>query len=460
MEEKKKENNEPQLKLPIYMVKFSSYALYQSTLPPLITSTDKLMENLNLTGMGLTMCKPNPNLFSVPTRAPYSDFKCPRTWEPILDTEEARAERSRVYDKLRQKVYQGETIFPKEELTHRAFEECPLDKLKVVLVAQDPYHKIHNVLGVEIANGLAFSGLYGGEKPNSMNKISTELRRTFPGIALEHWDLTSWARQGVLLLNTSLTVRMGEANSHGKEKLWKYYIEYVLKRISDSCPHVIFVLWGAHAKELAERTVDPPISPRSKILKCGHPSGINSSKNKESMFDENGHFSAIYYDIYNQNMEIYKKNQTLSQSCQPLLPYVDQIDWSLKKEDYEKIRHEDKWRREQEAIKLAQSVSEEKYELPDDESTENISQQQNLSIQQSNPETEKISINMPMIEYTQEQIQQLLSQGYTREQIQQYQQYYVQQYYEKLYMEEYQRKQNEYNYMLTQQTFQQQNVAI
>ena len=439
-----KQEEKLQFTLPIHMLRHGTFASYESTLPPLVTSHEHLLANLNITNMGLTMCRPNASLFSIPAGAPYSTFKCPKTWESILMTEEAIAERNRVFDKLRQKVYQGETIFPKEECIHRAFEECPLNKIKVVLIAQDPYHKIDNILGREIASGLAFSGLYGGEKPNSMNKIFTELRRTFPGIELEHWDLVSWARQGVLLLNTALTVRMGEANSHGKEKLWKYYVEYIIRQISEKYPNVFFVLWGAHAKELAERSSDPPIGNKSKVLKCGHPSGLNTSKSKESGFDENGHFSAIYYEIYRQNVEIERANQNLQKQGKPLLPYVEQIDCSLRKADYERMLVEDKWRAEEESILLAKKVEEEKFELECDENNEDhtvqvTTQQSNIPVQGQN-----ITISTPMLEYTPEQIQQLLSQGYSIEQIQAYQQQYIHQYYQKLYEEEYRRKQDEY----------------
>ena len=333
--------------LPIHMTRYSTFNEFESKQQPVVTSMESLMQSLNFSNTGLTMVKVNSSLFDTTTNDfnentsnIYTKFNCPKTWESILMTEEAVAERNRIYQRLREKTFQGETIFPKEQYIHRAFEECPLDKLKVVIIGQDPYHKLDNKLNVEIASGLAFSGLYGGEKPSSMNKIFSELRRTWPGIILDHCDLTHWARQGVLLLNTALTVRMGIANSHGKEKLWKYYVEYIIRRICERCPNVVFLLWGSHAKELAERSNDPPIGPKAKVLKCGHPSGINTSKNKESMFDENGHFSAIFYYIQQQNQEIWKKNQTLEKAGQPLIPYIDQIDWSLTHEKYNEIQNE------------------------------------------------------------------------------------------------------------------------
>ena len=463
MEESKQEIENSEFNLPINMIKFKTYASFESTLPPVITSVEQLMENLNISGMGLTICKPNPSFFSVPTRVPYSDFICPPSWESILNTDEARCELARVYDKLRQKVYQGETIFPKEDLMFRAFRECNLSSLKVVIIGQDPYHKIDNVLDIEIASGLSFSGLYGGEKPSSMNKIFKEIERTFPEILLEHCELTSWARQGVLLLNTSLTVRMGDANSHGKEKLWKYYIEYVLKKISDENPNVIFLLWGAASKELSERTVDPPISRKAKVLKCGHPSGLNcSSKNPASRFEENGHFSAVWYDINNQNIEIQKKNEKLQQQGLPLLPYVQQIDWSLTHAGYQQMKQQDQWLEQQKAIALSQgpiekvgNTEEEKFEL-DEPVSDSINSNstivasevsgdiQNsgelyvigqLNTVSSNGSSRQISIQTDTLEYTQEQIDLFKSQGFNIEQIQQYQQYYTQQYYQQIHLE-------------------------
>ncbi len=433
--------------LPVNMTRYSTFNDFEKTLTPVVTSMESLMQTLNLENTGLTMVKANSSLFGSSITAPnstiYTTFNCPKTWEPILMTEEAIAERNRIYQKLHEKTFQGETIFPKEEFIHRAFEECPLDKLKVVIIGQDPYHKIDNKLNVEIASGLAFSGLYGGEKPSSMNKIFAELRRTWPGIILDHCELTSWAQQGVLLLNTSLTVRMGVANSHGKEKLWKYYIEYILRRIYERCPNVVFLLWGSHAKELAERSNDPPIGSKAKVLKCGHPSGINTSKNKESMFDENGHFSAIFYYINQQNEEIWKKNQILEKAGQPLLPYVDQIDWSLTHEKYNEIRNIKMYERQL----LQQQVSQGQ-NLESGQIGGNEGQQKNLQIQ------ETVDSDLPQLEvdtnelkirqyqerlnqimafsYNLEQVQYLRSQGYTDEHIIYYQNNYKMQLKEQL----------------------------
>uniref|UniRef100_A0A6C0BDL2 Uracil-DNA glycosylase-like domain-containing protein n=1 Tax=viral metagenome TaxID=1070528 RepID=A0A6C0BDL2_9ZZZZ len=446
MSDIQEEAKKSEFQIPMLMTKYKTFKEYESTLPPLVTSLENIMQNLNISNMGLNICKPSAELFSISNRIPYdiNNFICPKGWENILNTPEARSELARVFSKLQTKVGFGETIFPKEELIFRAFNECPLHKLKVVIIGQDPYHKIDSKLGVEMASGLAFSGIFDGEKPSSMIKIFKELERTFPEIQLEHYDLTSWARQGVLLLNTALTVRMGQANSHGKEKIWKYYIEYVIKRISEDYPGVVFLLWGSHAKELRDRS-DPVISPKAIVLKCGHPSGINTSKNPESMFDNNGHFSSIWYYINSKNIEILKKNELLQRNGNQLIPYIDQINWSLTRDSY--------YRMKQEENEIYQAIPPESLTTGTHISNVNINQQltnDNQQIQSNHHvETQKIG-------YTEEQIQQLMSQGYTRKQIEDYQNECINRYYQDiqknqtqnttaLYLQHQQKEQKEYN---------------
>ena len=413
--------------LPGELTSFKTFKDYEETMEPFNFSNELILKNLNIENTSLVISKPSSSLFSVSNKLAYSEFKCPETWEPILNSPEAREELDRVYKKLQIKTQNGETICPKEESMFRAFEECKLTDLKVVIIGQDPYHKIDSVLNRELANGLSFSGLYGGENPNSMDKVVIELKRTWPDIKLEHRELTSWAKQGVLLLNTSLTVKLHEANSHGVEKIWKYYIEHVIRQISTQYPRVIFLLWGAHAKELAERA-DPVISKKSIKYKCGHPSGRNKNAKAESMFDDNGHFAAIYNDINDFNKGIYEKNKKLIIEGKEELKYVNQIDWSLTHEDHKKIQ-DGTYLNEVKQVNKVEVTEVNKVEVTEvnkvevtEVNKEEVTEVNKEEVTEVNKEVNIVSEKpYQVLNYSDGEIKSMISQGYTIEQIKQYQ---------------------------------------
>lgn len=175
------------------------------------------------------------------------------------------------------KEYQKNQCFPPGKEIFSAFDLCPIDKVKVVIIGQDPYH------GMSQANGLCFSVKDGVPHPPSLINIFKELERDL-GIAYpQTGDLSSWARQGVLLLNTILTVRAHEPGSH-KQLGWEHFTNAVIKTISDSCENVVFLLWGGFAKK-KESLIDQS---KHTILTCGHPSPL--SANRGYWFD-NKHFS-------------------------------------------------------------------------------------------------------------------------------------------------------------------------
>ncbi|MNJ95047.1 Uracil-DNA glycosylase [compost metagenome] len=175
------------------------------------------------------------------------------------------------------KEYTEHTCYPPGKKIFSAFDHCPFDKVEVVIIGQDPYH------GPGQANGLCFSVSDGIPNPPSLQnifrEIQTDLGRPFPSTG----NLERWADQGVLLLNASLTVRKGEANSH-QGKGWEVFTDAVIQKISDEKKDVVFLLWGGSAKKKGAR-VD-----RNKhlVLESGHPSPL--SANKGHWFG-NKHFS-------------------------------------------------------------------------------------------------------------------------------------------------------------------------
>lgn len=304
--------------LPSNMLQYPTFSDYlnsgEQKKPEEVDLMALLMAN-NIQSMSLNM-----SLFTTVSTPGFSSWKVPETWEHIFNTQYGIFELNRAFAKLRDIASRGNVIFPLENEIFRAFELCKWNKLKVVILGQDPYPKFDSIVNMPMACGLSFSGRKGGMKPASLNNVFTEIDRTFPGIPLNHYDLTSWAEQGVLLLNTCLTVNQGVPESHVKQKVWNDFIDYIIKAINDEKNGTIFLLWGAKAKAYSSLIS----TKRSIILEAGHPSNLNSSAHK---FAENNHFAHIYYIIQQRNQEIFNKNQTLPPEEQ--IPYESQINWSL-----------------------------------------------------------------------------------------------------------------------------------
>nr|QBK89756.1 MAG: uracil-DNA glycosylase [Pithovirus LCPAC101] len=207
----------------------------------------------------------------------------PRTWEKAFYRALSQVEEIDTgLEDLEERL--GKTL-PTKQLLFRAFDLCPIDKLKVVIVGQDPYHTVH--AGKIMANGMAFSTNKGFGVQKSLKNIYKEISRTHPNfIEPDHGDLSSWAKQGVLLLNTSLTVAEKKAGSH--KKLWIGFIHKMLMYIQEENKDLIFVLWGKHAEELQSKqgiisskitsfiTSHPsPFSCRRGFMGCNHFIDIN-----------------------------------------------------------------------------------------------------------------------------------------------------------------------------------------
>lgn len=163
--------------------------------------------------------------------------------------------------------------FPKRQDIFRAFELTPLEEVEVVILGQDPYHSTTKIYDMDFptATGLAFSSRQEDVIPPSLKNVFKELAdqsRDF--IIPNHGDLTSWAIQGVLLLNTVLTVQPHKAESH-KSGVWEPFIKRVFTEIAKVNPKCIYMLWGNKAQKLG-----PLIGNKSKILTAGHPSPLSS----------------------------------------------------------------------------------------------------------------------------------------------------------------------------------------
>lgn len=158
--------------------------------------------------------------------------------------------------------------FPPKELVFNAFNCCSFEDVKVVIIGQDPYH------GIGEANGLCFSVNDGVKIPPSLRNIFSEISNDFNTVFLPtSGNLEHWAKQGVLLLNATLTVRKDQANSH-KHLNWQKFTDAVIQKISEENEHVVFLLWGAFAHKKGAK-IDKE---KHFVLESGHPSFAHSHK--------------------------------------------------------------------------------------------------------------------------------------------------------------------------------------
>lgn len=207
----------------------------------------------------------------------------PITWGDVF--KDAVHELKDVSDILDEQEKMYGQYYPLKKDIFAAFHNTPLNTVKVVIIGQDPYHQVFNMGGVNYprAVGLSFSVRREDSIPSSLNNIYTELANTVRGFTMPtHGDLREWARQGVLLLNTCLTVRQGQAGSHGE--IWLGFIRRVLRAIAIANPYCIFLLWGREAQK-----IEPMLGERSEILRAAHPSGLSA---RRGFFGCN-HFNAV-----------------------------------------------------------------------------------------------------------------------------------------------------------------------
>lgn len=203
------------------------------------------------------------------------DVKIETGWKAVL-SDEFEKEYFKQLTSFIHEEYRSQTIFPPARLIFNAFDQCPFHRLKVVILGQDPYH------GPGQAHGLCFSVNEGIEFPPSLRNIFKEQKLDVGKPLPRSGDLTPWARQGVLLLNATLTVRAHQAGSH-QGKGWEIFTDAVIHRINELREHVVFILWGSYAIRKGE-FVDRA---RHLVLSSVHPSPLSASRG----FFGNRHFS-------------------------------------------------------------------------------------------------------------------------------------------------------------------------
>lgn len=206
------------------------------------------------------------------------------SWEQKLKVEYEQVYFKRIKAFLNEEREAGYTIYPDKQNIMNAFRLCEFEDTKVVILGQDPYH------GPKQAHGLAFSVQKGIPHPPSLRNIFQELQSDLEIEPPEHGDLTGWAKQGVLLLNSVLTVRAGQAQSHA-EIGWEAFTDKAIRLLNDEAKHsIIFLLWGAYANRKAKLITNP----HHHILSAPHPSPLSSYR---------GFFGCKHFSKVNQLLD-------------------------------------------------------------------------------------------------------------------------------------------------------------
>lgn len=187
------------------------------------------------------------------------------SWKAVLGDEFAQPYMRNLKDFLQAEKAAGKQIFPKGAEYFRALDLTPLDEVRVVILGQDPYH------GAGQAHGLCFSVRPGVRIPPSLVNIYKELQSDLGIAPARHGFLEHWAQQGVLLLNSVLTVEEARAASHQGQG-WERFTDAVIRAVNEDCEHVVFMLWGSYAQKKAA-FVD---GARHLVLKAPHPSPLSA----------------------------------------------------------------------------------------------------------------------------------------------------------------------------------------
>ena len=195
------------------------------------------------------------------------DVKIEDSWKKVLKDEFTKDYFLQIVTFIKTERAAGKIIYPPGSLLFNAFDKTPFDKVKVVLLGQDPYHNPGQ------AQGLSFSVPKGVTKPPSLINIFKELQSDLGIAPSPHGDLEKWATQGVLLLNASLSVRKNEPGSHSKIG-WIEFTDAVIKKISEEKKGIVFLLWGKFAQD-KQVLIDET---KHHVLKAAHPSPFSADK--------------------------------------------------------------------------------------------------------------------------------------------------------------------------------------
>lgn len=216
-----------------------------------------------------------------------SDVAIAQSWKAHLTDEFAQAYFTQLREFVRSE-YASATVYPHPTHIFRAFDLCPFDDVKVVILGQDPYH------GPGQANGLCFAVNEGVTLPPSLVNVFTEIESDTGQRIDRSGDLTRWARQGVLLLNATLTVRKGQAGSH-QGKGWEQFTDAVIAALSQEREHLVFMLWGRYAKDKG-KAIDWS---KHLILEAAHPSPLSA---------HNGFFGCKHFSQANAYLTQHRKD--------------------------------------------------------------------------------------------------------------------------------------------------------
>lgn len=213
--------------------------------------------------------------------------RLPKEWKKLLNDEFTKPYFEELTERVRGE-YLETTVYPTPANIFRAFELCTPSDIKVVILGQDPYHT------PGVADGLAFSTKPKNQVPPSLQNIFKELEQEYSKRCSHNPDLTRWAEQGVLLLNASLSVRKGEANSHA-DFGWHLFTDAVITALSEHSEHIVFLLWGAFAGKKAE-LIDQS---KHLVLTSPHPSPLSAHRG----FLGNNHFKEANEYLKKNNRE-------------------------------------------------------------------------------------------------------------------------------------------------------------
>ncbi|OEF22609.1 uracil-DNA glycosylase [Vibrio rumoiensis] len=200
-------------------------------------------------------------------------------WSCIIEQQKQHTYFQELLKFVEEERAQGKIIYPPQDHVFSAFDYTPFENVKVVILGQDPYH------GPDQAHGLAFSVLPNVKTPPSLANMYKELANDIKGFEIpKHGYLSSWAEQGVLLLNTVLTVEQGKAHSHAKAG-WETFTDHVIETVNAEHNGVVFLLWGAHAQKKGA-TIN---TEKHHVLTAPHPSPLSAHRG----FLGCGHFSQV-----------------------------------------------------------------------------------------------------------------------------------------------------------------------
>ena len=195
-------------------------------------------------------------------------MSAPKTWESIINDEREKEYFQSVLAFVEQQRNSGKTVYPPQEQVFSAFDMTPFESVRVVILGQDPYH------GANQAHGLAFSVLPGVKIPPSLRNMYKELAQDIEGFEIpSHGYLDTWASQGVLMLNTVLTVEEAKAHSHAKCG-WETFTDAIIAELNQRSEPIIFLLWGAHAQKKGQ-AID---ADKHHVLVAPHPSPLSARR--------------------------------------------------------------------------------------------------------------------------------------------------------------------------------------